>query len=233
LTGKAALWDVHVGGDDPREGFRVDALFTRMERLYQEWSPGTLMKACVLEENGGRHDMARALGHASVLNATQRHGDFVLIDCPANTIQAWLQNDNGWDQGQLFYTPGRTWAMPNYYAQQMAASAHLPCRVASKALSPGADLDLTATRDEPGTTLVLKVVNPDDRSHVAAIEIDGFGPIAPKAEVVSLSGDLRDRNLPDNPERIRPMRSELHRAGNRFVYEFPPRSYSILTLHRP
>lgn len=36
LDGKAALWDVHVGGDDPREGARVDALITRMERLVRD-----------------------------------------------------------------------------------------------------------------------------------------------------------------------------------------------------
>ena len=232
LNGKAALWDVHIGGDDPREGGRVDALFTRMERLYQEWSPGTSMKACVFEENGGHHDLARALGHATVLNATQRHGDFVLIDCPANTIQAWLQNDNGWDQGQLFYTPGRTWAMPNYYSQQMAASAHLPCRVASTVNSPGNDLDLTATRDDAGSTVVLKVVNVGDRPHIAAIDIDGLGAIDAVAEETTLSGKLNDRNLPDFPERIRPRRSNLHHAGEHFVYEFAPTSYTVLKLKR-
>ena len=67
LDGKAALWDVHVGGDDLHEGRNVDALFTRMEKLVHEWAPKTPLKACVLEENGGRHDVQRALGHACVL----------------------------------------------------------------------------------------------------------------------------------------------------------------------
>ena len=40
--------------------------------------------------------------------------------------------------------------MPPYYAQQMAAAAHRPCRVASEVKSPGDDLDVTATRDEAG-----------------------------------------------------------------------------------
>ena len=109
LDGRAALWDVHVGGDDLREGENVDRLFTRMEKLVREWAPGTKLKACVLEENGGRHDLRRALGHAHILNATQRHGDFVLLDCPANCLQPWGQNDNGWDQGQVFLTSRRVW----------------------------------------------------------------------------------------------------------------------------
>jgi alpha-L-arabinofuranosidase len=230
LNGKAALWDVHVGGDDPREGAKVDALFTRMERLVREWAPGTNLKACVLEENGGHHDMARALGHAGIVNATQRHGDFVLIDCPANCLQPWLQNDNDWDQGQLFLDSGRVWGMPPYYAQQMAAKAHQPLRLASEATSPGNDLDLTATRDEAGTSVVLKVVNAGGQPHRAAVSIDGFGPIDTKAEVRCLSGALDDRNSADLPDRLRPSPSEYDRAGEDFSFEFPARSYTILRL---
>lgn len=232
LNGKAALWDVHVGGDNPREGANVDATFTRMRKLVQEWAPGTSLRACVLEENGGKHDLARALGHAGIVNATQRHGDFVLIDCPANCLQALGQNDNGWDQGQLFYTSGQVWGMPPYYAQQMAAAVHQPLRVGSEVASPGRDLDLTATRDEAGATLVLKVVNAGDVPHRASVAIEGFGPIAPRAEAASLSGNLTDRNLPQAPDRVHPSRWTFEGAGERFSYEFPARSYTTLTLRR-
>ena len=232
LNGKAALWDVHVGGDDPREGAKVDATFTRMRTLVNEWAPGTTLKACVLEENGGKHNLARALGHATVLNATQRHGDFVLIDSPANCLQAWKQNDNDWDQGQLFYDSSHVWRMPPYYAQQMAAEAHQPCRVASEVTSPGNDLDPTATRDEAGRELVLKVVNVGGTAHNAAIDLSGFGPVAPEAAVVTLSGNLDDVNPPDGPERIKPVTSTFRGAAGRFAYEFPPRSYTVMRLRR-
>ncbi len=232
LNGKAALWDVHVGGDDPRDGAKVDALFTRIERLVREWAPDTKLKACVLEENGGRHDLRRALGHATILNATQRHGDFVLIDCPANCLQALGQNDNGWDQGQLFYTPAKVWGMPPYHAQKMAAAAHQPCRVASEATSPNNDLDLTATRDEAGTAVVLKVVNVGDTPHRASVAIEGFGPVDPRAEVVTLAGALDDRNAPDAPDRVRPARSTFDGASGRFSFDFPARSYTVMKLGR-
>jgi alpha-L-arabinofuranosidase len=232
LDGKAALWDVHVGGDDPREGAKVDATFVRMRKLVQEWAPGTSLKACVLEENGSRHDLARALGHAGILNATQRHGDFVLIDSPANCLQPWRQNDNGWDQGQLFFTSSQVWGMPPYYAQQMAAAVHQPLRVQAEVESPGRDLDVTATRDEVGSTLVLKVVNVGDSSHRTTIAIDGFGPIAPRADAACLSGNLTDRNLPEAPDRVRPSRWTLEGVGERFTYEFPARSYTTLVLRR-
>jgi alpha-L-arabinofuranosidase len=232
LDGKADLWDVHVGGDDLREGANVDRLFTRMERLVQDWAPGTRLKACVLEENGGRHDLQRALGHAHVLNATQRHGDFVLLDCPANCLQPWKQNDNDWDQGQLFFTNRQAWGMPPYYAQQMAAANHLPCRTASTVESPDGDLDVTATQSEDESTLVLKVVNIGAKPHRAAVRIDGFGPVAARADVLSLTGKLDDVNAPEAPERVRQTASMFEGAAGRFEYEFPAYSYTILRLKR-
>jgi len=232
LNGKAALWDVHVGGDNPREGAVVDATFTRMRKLVNEWAPGTTLKACVLEENGGKHNLARALGHATILNATQRHGDFVLIDCPANCLQAWKQNDNDWDQGQLFYDSSHVWRMPPYYAQQMAAAAHLPCRVASEVRCPGDDLDLTATRDEAGKELVLKVVNVGKAIRHTDIALDGFGPVDPDAEVAMLAGALDDVNGPEGPERIKPVRSTFPAVAAQFRYEFPAQSYTVMRLRR-
>ena len=230
LEGKASLWDVHVDGDDPREGRKVDATFTRMEALVQEWAPGTSLKACVLEENGGHHDLARALGHAGILNATQRHGDFVLIDCPANCLQAWQQNDNGWDQGQLFYTPDRVWGMPPYYVQQMAARNHRPCRLASETKSPGDDLDVLATTDEDGRRLILKVVNTGDKAHRADIALEGPGQLNSSGQVDTIQGGLSDVNDTHGfPHRPSPDLLKL--GSNPFAYEFPAHSYTILNLH--
>jgi alpha-L-arabinofuranosidase len=230
LDGKAALWDVHVGGDDLREGDNVDRLFTRMEKLVHEWAPETKLKACVLEENGGRHDLQRALGHAHILNVTQRHGEFVLLDCPANCLQPWKQNDNDWDQGQVFLTNSQVWGMPPYYAQQMAGQNHLPDRVATTADSPHGDLDATVLRSEDATSLVLKVVNVGDRPHRAAVRIDHFGPVATRAEVSTLTGKLAEVNSPEEPERVKTVHSTFDGAAEKFEYEFPAYSFTVLKL---
>ncbi len=232
LDGKAALWDVHVGGDDLHEGRKVDALFTRMEKLVREWAPNTPLKACVLEENGGRHDLQRALGHAAILNATQRHGDFVLLDCPANCLQPWQQNDNDWDQGQVFFTSSQVWGMPPYYAQQMASANHLPVRIASETHSPGDALDVLATRSDDSSTLVLKVVNINEKPHRATVEIAGLGGIASQAEGTALTGQLANSNPPDDPQKIRPTHSLVKDVGQHFDYDFPAYSYAILKLRR-
>jgi alpha-L-arabinofuranosidase len=207
-------------------------LFTRMQKLVQEWAPGTKLKACVLEENGGRHDLRRALGHAHILNATQRHGDFVLFDCPANCLQAWKQNDNNWDQGQLFYNKRQVWGMPPYYAQQMAAENHRPCRVASTVESPNSDIDVTVLRSEDEKTLIIRVVNVGNDAHRAVVRIERFGPVVSPAEVWSLGGKLDDVNSPEAPERVKIMRSIFEGASEKFDYDFPAYSYTILKLTR-
>jgi len=230
LNGKAALWDVHVDGDNLRDADRVDRTLTQMQRLFGEWMPGSSMRACIFEENGNRHDMQRALGHARILNVTQRHGDFVRMDCPANCLQPLGQNDNGWNQGQVFFLPDRVWGMPPYFAQQMAARNHLPLCVACDTESPNEDLDVTATRGRDGRTLVLKVVNSGSQPHYADIRLEEFMP-ASHAEIWTLSGDLNAVNSPDAPERVRPAHTVLNVPGSKFATTFPPYSYTVLRLH--
>ena len=230
LSGKASLWDVHVGGDNLRDGGDADKQMTQMQALLAQWTPGTTLKACIFEENGDHHDLRRALGHAHILNVVERHGDFVLMDCPANCLQPWHQNDNGWNQGQVFFTPDQAWGMPPFYAQQMAARNYLPLRVASETASPADDLDVTATRSEDGNVLVLKVVNMGGK-HRANIELSGFAP-APDADVWTLTGALDAANSPEEPERIHAVQTTFPQAAPQFAYDFAPNSYTILRLKR-
>jgi hypothetical protein len=229
VSGKAALWDVHVGGDELAEGPNVDRLFTQMQSLFQQWSPGTTLKACVLEENGGRHDFQRALGHARVVNATQRHGDFVLMDCPANCLQPWQQNDNGWDQGQLFFTSDQVWGMPPYFAQQMMAKNHLPNRLQCETRSPKDELDVLALGSDDGKQLVIRVVNAGATSHTAELDARDFRRKR-TAEVWELSGGLSERNLPEAPRRIIPRRLTWSHSGSDELgsYTFPPHSLTVM-----
>ena len=240
LGDKAALWDVHVGGDDLREGANVDRQLTQMRQLFQAWSPGTQLKACIFEENGGRHDLQRALGHAHILNVTQRHGDFVLVDCPANCLQPWLQNDNGWDQGQIFFTPDKVWGMPPFYAQQMAASNYQPLCVESRvenseknaAGTTSGNIDVTATRSEDGKTLVLHIVNIGSAAHALPVSLSGFSNVAPHADVWTLSGDLKAVNTPDALEQTRSVHSTLNGIGEHFTLNVAPFSYTVIRLRQ-
>jgi len=230
VKSQAAAWDLHVWSDDARSGVDVDRQIAQMQSLFHTWDPGSALKAVIFEENGNLHNMQRALGHATSLNAAMRHGDFVLADCPANCLQPLNQNENGWDQGQIFFTPGQAWGMPPYYSQQMN-SAVLPLRVESRTDSPGNDLDVTATRSEDGKELVIQIANCGSSSHTAAIELPGFAPqFIVKAQ--TLSGPPDGVNTAGAPRHIASASSaaETLTAGS-FAKTFPAYSYTVLRVN--
>ena len=94
------FWDVH--SPTPRELAIEVANYTRL---------GSHVRTVVLEENGNTHDLARALGHASLNNAYQRLGEAIVpIAGYPDMMQAYQQMDrwggrdepitNSWSQGQ-------------------------------------------------------------------------------------------------------------------------------------
>jgi alpha-L-arabinofuranosidase len=231
VDGEAAAWDLHVDSDGARAGTVVDRQLTQMQALFQQWNPHTTLKAVIFEENGNLHNMQRALGHATTLNAARRHGDFVLADCPANCLQPWLQNDNGWDQGQLFFTPDHVWAMPPYYAQQMASQTYLPLRVESR-VEGSADLDVTATMSADGKTLCLSVANVGNSPQTAALQLKGFGASNTVGTFWTLAADPQAVNPPEGQETVRPTQGRLAPGGGAILYRFLPYSYTVLQWKR-
>jgi len=226
VNGEAAAWDLHVNSDDARAGEGIDQQITQMQTMFKQWDQHSVLKAVIFEENGNLHNMQRALGHASTLNATLRHGDFILADCPANCLQPDGHNDNGWDQGQIFFTPAQVWEQPPYYVQQMAASERLPLRVDSTVSSPGDDLQATSTMSLDGKTLVLNVVNRGNQAHTTSISLQGYTP-QPQASVQSVAGQLNDINTSDAPQHISVERSAITAAGQ-FSQTYAPLSDTVI-----
>ena len=228
LDGKADYWDYHPLADDLTSGQNVEKQLRRMQELFLKWNPNTTMKCAIFEENGWTHNMQRALGHATLQNAVRRMGDFVLTSCAANALQPYKQNDNGWDQGQIFFTPSQVWGMPPYYAQQMASENHLPLLVNSSV--EGAGLDVTATRSEDGRKLVLHIVNIGENSVRTKFDIAEFGRIA-SASTIILTAPLKDTNTPENPTKIAPIRSNIENVSN-LTCDIPEYSYTILVISK-
>ena len=221
VNGKAAFWDLHVDADNADAGTTVDKNLGDMQALFKKWDPGTTLKCAIFEENGGLHNMQRALGHASILNAVRRHGDFVLTSCPANALQPYLQNDNDWDQGQIFFTPNRVWGMPPFYVQQMASENHLALNIGVQVSGP---LDVTATRSEDGRTMIIHVVNGGDADISTNIILDNFAKRKPEINTLTLADN--------QPEKIKPVKGKLFKAGDTLNYNFPPHSYTILRFNK-
>lgn len=223
LNGKADYWDLHVGGDDPDAGIETSKQLDGMRRLFNRIDPDTKMKVAVFEENGSKHGIQRALGHATNMNAIRRAGDFVLTSSPANALEPYLQNDNDWNQGQIFFTNNKVWGMPPFYSQQMQSLNHLPSRVED--ITEGG-LDVTATRGEK--VLVLHVVNTSDTTKVTAIQLNDFAERKAAVKVYTLSGPLNGVNPVDKPELYKTVKTVVNLKGKEMKYSFPARSCVIL-----
>jgi alpha-L-arabinofuranosidase len=229
INGRADYWDLHTDADEANAGKKVDRDLQYMKDQFLKWDPNTKMRIAIFEENGGLHNQQRALGHASTLNAVRRHGDFVLTSCAANGLQALGQNDNGWDQGQVFFTPSQVWGMPPFYATQMAAKNHQPLRVFN---SVEGDLDVTATRSENGKELVLHVVNTGATATSSTIELTGFENRKPAVNVYTLAGDRKAENTPAAPMATSTKETTVQLKDAQIEYTFPANSYTILKFSR-
>ncbi len=228
LDGKADYWDYHPLADALSAGENVEKELRRMKELFLKWNPNTTMKCAIFEENGWTHNMQRALGHVTLQNAVRRMGDFVLTSCAANALQPYKQNDNGWDQGQIFFTPSQVWGMPPYYAQQMASQNHMPLLVNSSVEGAASQLDVTATRSEDGKKLVLHIANIGGKAVDTEFDVSGFGKVG-EAYTITLSAPLKDANSPENPTKIVPVKQSLDK-GKKLACNIPAYSYTVLVV---
>jgi alpha-L-arabinofuranosidase len=226
--GHKVLFDVHVGGDGPRDADVTERFIQQLRAYIDAIDPGNQVRFCILEENGLLHDLQRALGHAHNTNTSERLGGEVVIQCAANCLQPYLQHDNYWDQGQLFFTPGQVWGMPPYYATQMIARNYQPLCVRADISVDGKSLDITATRSEDERTVVLKVVNLEAADVRAAIQLAPDGGRGNRVRVTTLGGALTDENTPGEPRKIAPIEEERAWSGGAFEHTFGGHSFTIL-----
>ena len=225
LDGKCDLWDYHPWTETPQQAKEKEAEIAQMRQLFLEWNPQTSMRCAILEENGNTHDMARALAHAVMLGVVRRSGGFVPLDSPANALQPYKQNDNGWDQGQIFFSPSEVWMQPPFYAQQMAATNHQPLLVESSC-STSNNLDYTATRNEAGDTIVLHLVNYNTSTRGLTLNLTGFGEVE-SIRTYTLSGTPNGENTPESPKRFVPVESSVT-PGARLMLK--PYSYTVAVI---
>jgi hypothetical protein len=223
------VWfDVHVGTEGPNSEPSLAATRSYIGAL-ERVASGARHRVVVFELNAGNHSQRRALGNSLALNAFARDGRLPIVTS-ANCLQADGQNDNGWDQGLLFLNPSQVWLQPPGYVTQMFARNYLPRVVHADVSGAKNTLDVTAASSEDCRTLVLRVVNPTDRAEPARIQLAGFIPRKPEAQVTELSGPLAAENtaaLPNNiVPRTRGWRHEFTGGDRR--YTFQPYSVTVI-----
>ena len=222
IQDRVAFWDYHPWVDDPsfKKPRQVQGVLERMQRKFRQWVPDTKTRCAIFEENGSTHGISRMLGHIIAQNAARRNADFVLTTCQANALEPYHQNDNGWNQGQVFFTPSQVWHQPTSYAEQLSARHHQPLCVECTTSLP--DLDIAATRDTQGKTIVLHIANTSDKQQDITTNLTYRS-----VKVWSISGQPDDDNTPENPRKITPQAQHQEKGKPISIY---PYSYTVVEL---
>jgi alpha-L-arabinofuranosidase len=222
--------DVHTWTDNPQEvEEEVDAIAS-LDFWLHTYNPSVNYALNVYELNANAHDLNRALGNARAIGLLEQHGRRVKVVTSANALQPDGKNDNGWNQGLVFFDTQRSWLQPPGYVTQMIAGDFMPTVVGSLSTNP----DLTVTAKMNGAVMTLEVVNLNisGSAETPTISLVGFTPSTMTAQVTQLSGTPGDENDAGNVGFVTPQSSSASIAlsENSFTYTFPPNSFTVLRL---
>jgi hypothetical protein len=213
------LWTQNVR-DVPSQIRALDSYVDQLGRI----APGANYKVVVFELNADSHDLARAIGNAYTINALQRRPKIDVI-ASANALQVDGQNDNGWDQGLVFFNQLRVWGQPPYYVHQMKRASAQP-NVLRTDVTGGDELfDVTALTD--GRKLTVDVVNGTDAPLTCTLKLDG---VKGRAAVSVLQGRPNAVNTAGNPRNTVPDQSTVDLSSGSVTHTFPARSYTSFRI---
>jgi alpha-L-arabinofuranosidase len=221
--------DVHINDDAP-EGVQqsVDALKSLDYWLYQ-YNQGANYHLNVFELNAGQHNMERALANAKAISLLQQYGDRVTVVSSANALQPDGQNDNGWNQGLVFFDTHRSWFQPPGYVTTMLSDSNLGTVVHAETSNPS----LAVSAQFNGSQLVLQVTNESAVAQTPTITLTGFTPASGSAKITSLSGARTDQNNASNVIQVTPQNSTVAYTliGGALTLAFAANSVTVVTLN--
>merc|ERR1712072_1546507 len=104
--------------------------------------------------------MLRMLGHVTQNHALSRLGEFVVVNTVATGLQPLGRNSNGWDQGNIYFTPNASWLAPPAVATRMIAKVTKGLPEVSEVIFTSTGLDVLATQSMDGQRIGVRVANP-------------------------------------------------------------------------
>jgi alpha-N-arabinofuranosidase len=124
---------------------------------------------------------------------------------------------------------------PNYYVQQLFSRNRgdkvLLTRVSGAGTNQAPRLFASGTREDKSGEVILKVVNPTAQAQTVSIVLDGNFTPRNEAQVSLLAGSSpHDENSFAEPTHVAPRLSTLRRVSQRFDYECPAESMTVLRM---
>ena len=226
-NGKISI-DVHTWTDTPEQvAHEVDAIVS-LDTWIHRYNPGVDCPIDVFELNAYHHDVSRALGNAVAISLLQQQGNRVRIVTSANALQPDGQNDDGWDQGLVFFDTKRSWLQPPGYVTQMMAQNYVSTVVNTMSSNPA----VTVTAKLSGSVMTLEVTNSSDQAQTPDIALTGYLPSSLTAQVTQLAGGRGQTNSANDVNQVVPQQTsqEVTLSGNVMRHTFPANSFTILRL---
>jgi alpha-L-arabinofuranosidase len=90
---------------------------------------------------------------------------------------------------------------------------------------------LAASIEDPTGDILLKIANPLAQSCRAQIHLHGAKTIQPEDTLTRLTGDRGDANVREQPDRVKPVVSELPVAAS-FPYNVPAMSVQFIRVRQ-
>lgn len=255
------LWDFHINGESRGLQFSIHKEpwtdrnitnaqyardltdnFTRWQRFFDE--EGGFFKCGVFEQNGGSHDMSRALGNARNSVTLGLLANSVRMSTGANALQLMGHNDAGWDQGQIMVLSNTSMLSPFGISNALLKATWQPFVLNFSTSPPGftnnSELFVIATRNH--TAMNLRVVNLNRTAlslRITWMSKAGDGGaghgddvVASEASVLTMSSpSLTSVNTPAKPRRVSIVRAPpLPISEGALHFAAPPYSISVISV---
>lgn len=175
-------------------------------------------------------NMMAALGDAAWMTGMERNSDLIIMHCYAPLFANVNPGGSQWTPDLIGYDALHSYASPAYYAQMIFRERGDSIVPAELQGEDGMLLPYSVTRDAKNGRFIVKLVNPEASARKLEIKVDG-AKIASLAEAVTLSAKTpQDTNSITEPDKIKPVASEVRNAGAGFSYELAPYSVTVLKL---
>jgi alpha-L-arabinofuranosidase len=181
----------------------------------------------------GEGNLHGALSEAAYLLGLERNSDVVVMSSYAPLF--YHVNDIAWPVNLIGFDNARVVRRSSCHVQQMLASNRpdvvLPTRVEPDAAPKDRDLFALAGLDRKTGEIVLKAVNRAVAPRTVTVKLNGCGPLAKKARVITLNhNDPTAENSLDDPEVVVPRETTCDIVGAEFRHTLPANSLTVLRL---
>jgi alpha-N-arabinofuranosidase len=179
-----------------------------------------------------RNNWECALSEAAFVTGLERNADVVQMSSYAplfGHVDAWQ-----WTPNLIWFDNLRSYGTPDYYVQKLFSTNRgtrlLPVLLDGSPKNGRDGLYASASLDEPGGEVILKLVNTASTQKEVSINLAGAGGVKGGRALVLSSTDLKAENSLDEPTRVSPVERPLSAPGAEFTYALAPNSLTVLRV---